>query len=45
MDGDLDVEKSVLSDPVVVNTVGSRGLAVAVAVVVVVVEVVDCPFL
>ena len=43
LDGDLDVEKSVLSDPVVVFPVISRGLVVAV--VVVVVEAVDCPFL
>lgn len=41
MDGDSDVDKSALSDPVVVITVSSRGLAV----VVVEVVVVDCPFL
>lgn len=40
-DRDLDVEKSALSDTVVVTTVGSTGLAV----VVVAVEAVDCPFL
>lgn len=41
MDGDSDVDKSVLSDAVVVITVSSRGLEVAVVVVV----VVDCPLL
>lgn len=40
VDGDSDVDKSALSDPVVI-TVSSRGLSV----VVVVVVVVDCPFL
>lgn len=42
VNGDSDVDKSALSNPVVVITVSSRGLAV---VVVVVVVVVDCPFL